>query len=120
MKTYSPNLEERAFLFQEAQALAGLMKDMGSLSVMVEEVAAKPKADNAKSKQKKKTKTTSNFRVTFVVAPESFDMRVEATAKDIYQAAIAAREETERQLNAIVNEVPRSSQPTKIPFEFLH
>jgi len=103
MKLYMPNAEERAFLFQEAQALEGLMKEIGSLRVVVE--TAEPK---------------TRYRVTFVVAPESVGMRVQATAQDLYQAAIAAKEETERQLNAIVNEAGGTTEPQKIPFEFLH
>ncbi len=106
MKPYIPNREERAFLFQEAQALSGFMKELGSLSVVVEEASPEQKSPQ--------------YRVTFVVAPESVDMRVQATGQNVYSAAIAAKEEAERQLNALVNEVPRAGQVLKIPSEFLH
>ena len=94
MKIYSPNREERAFLYQEAHDLEGLMKDLGSLSIMVEESTRK--------------KGTGQFRVTFVLAPESVGMKVQATDRNIYEATIAAKEEAQRQLNAIVNSLPRS------------
>lgn len=94
MKIYSPNREERAFLYQEAQDLESLMKDLGSLSIMVEETARK-----------------QNFRVTFVLAPESVGMKVQATDRNLFEAAIAAKEEAQRQLNAIVNALPRAPAP---------
>lgn len=112
MKIYNPNLEERAFLYQEAHDLEPLMKDLGSLTVMVEEVAPKRTAKNMK------------YRVTFMVAPESVGMRVQATDANLYEATIAAKEETLRQLNAIVNSMPRDwnvdPAKLKIPPELLH
>jgi len=95
MRIYSPNREERAFLYQEAQDLEDLMKDLGSLSVMVEET---------KTKRRKSPK----FRVTFVLAPESVGMTVAADSGNIYDATIAAKEEAQRQLNTIVNSLPRN------------
>jgi hypothetical protein len=98
MRIYTPNREERAFLYQEAQDLEALMKDLGSLSVMVEETGPKPHRDH------------SRFRVTFVLAPESVGMRVRATDANLFDATIAAKEEAQRQLNAIVNSLPRTAQ----------
>lgn len=95
MRIYSPNREERAFLYQEAQDLEALMKELGSLSVMVEETVSKKRH-------------ISRFRVTFVLAPESVGMTVQATDKNIFDATIAAKEEAQRQLNAIVNSLPRN------------
>ncbi|MGE0528113.1 MAG: hypothetical protein AB7P49_13680, partial [Bdellovibrionales bacterium] len=65
MKIYNPNREERAFLYQEAQDLQPLMKDLGTLSVMVEEVSDAQET-NLKSSRKRSRKETSekNFRVT--------------------------------------------------------
>jgi hypothetical protein len=110
MRIYTPNREERAFLYQEAQDLEALMKDLGSLSVMVEETALKKGRDRAK------------FRVTFVLAPESVGMKVQATDKNIFDATIAAKEEAQRQLNAIVNSMPRSMSTNAKPSlsELLH
>lgn len=107
MTIYNPSREERAFLYQEAQDLEPLMKDLGSLSVMVEETDKK------------------RFRVTFVVAPESVGMRVQATDSNLFDAAMAAKEEAARQLNAIVNAMPRqwkleSPEGTNIPRDLLH
>jgi hypothetical protein len=107
MTIYNPSREERAFLYQEAQDLEPLMKDLGSLTVMVEEVKK------------------SRYRVTFVVAPESVAMRVQATDSNIFDAAMAAKEEAARQLNAIVNSMPRqwnldALNGGKIPPEMLH
>lgn len=98
MKIYSPNREERAFLYQEAQELASLMKDLGSLSVMVEEMQNKRRND-------------ISYRVTFVLAPESVGMKVQATDGNFFEAAIAARNEAQRQLNAIVNSLPQEMAP---------
>jgi ribosome-associated translation inhibitor RaiA len=97
MRVYSPNREERAFLYQEARDLDDLMKDLGSLSVMVEE-----------SKVRRGRPVPSRFRVTFVLAPESVGMTVQADGRNIYDATIAAKEEAQRQLNAIVNSLPRN------------
>lgn len=99
MKIYSPNREERAFLYQEAQDLEDLMKDLGSLSIMVEETARK--------------RGVGQFRVTFVLAPESVGMKVQATDGNLYEATIAAKEEAQRQLNAIVNALPRTATTTR-------
>jgi hypothetical protein len=109
MKIYTPNREERAFLYQEAQDLEPLMKELGSLSVMVEETTAK------------KTKR-SKYRVTFVLAPESVGMKVQATDGNIFDATIAAKEEAQRQLNAIVNSMPRTPNAQGKPSlsDFLH
>lgn len=106
MKIYNPNREERAFLYQEAHDLETVMKDIGSLSVMVEETERR----------------TGGFRVTFLVAPESVGMRVQATDTNLYDATIAAKEETMRQLSEIVNSLPQQwhAQNLKIPPEFLH
>ena len=109
MKIYSPNREERAFLYQEAQDLEPLMKELGSLSVMVEETTMK------------KT-NRSRYRVTFVLAPESVGMKVQATDGNIFDATIAAKEEAQRQLNAIVNSMPRTASGQDKPSltDFLH
>lgn len=111
MKIYNPSREERAFLYQEAQDLEALMKDLGSLSVMVEEASRRPSK-------------VPTYRVTFMVAPESVGMRVQATDRNLYEATIAAKEETLRQLNAIVNSMPRQwnveQADRKIPPELLH
>ncbi len=109
MNIYNPSNEERAFLFQEAQSLEGLMKDLGSLSVMVEQIS--PKVEASKDFE---------YRVTFVVAPETVGMRVVATNQNIYEATIAAKEETARQLNAIVNQVALAEAEGTIPLEFMH
>ncbi len=114
MTIYNPNKEERAFLYQEAQELEPLVKDLGSLTVMVEE-------DVANESTRKKSK----FRVTFVVAPESVAMRVQATDSNLIEATIAAKEEVARQLNAIVNAMPRTwnldtKDGVNIPPEMLH
>ena len=113
MSIYNPNREERAFLYQEALDLEPLMKDLGSLTVMVEEV-----------QPKNGQRAVNRFRVTFVVAPESVAMRVQATDSNLYEATIAAKAEAQRQLNAIVNSLPRpanaNKQGTKIPSDLLH
>jgi hypothetical protein len=110
MKSYIPNAEERAFLFQEAQDLEPLIKELGTLSVLVEETLGKGRG-----------RKKPHYRVTFLVAPESVGMKVQATDKNLYDATIAAKRETERQLNAIVNSMPRQAEAlTKIPPEFLH
>lgn len=106
MKVYTPNLEERAFLYQEAQDLEPLLKNLGSLSVLVEE------NNSAKGQN-------SEFRVTFVVAPESFSMQVQATDANLYDAAKAAKEEAQRQLNTLVNALPIESA-VQIPRDLLH
>ncbi len=113
MKLYTPNREERAFLYQEANDLEPLMRDLGSLTVLVEEMPGQ----SAKRPQCK-------YRVTFVLAPESFGMRVQAVDGSLIEAAIAAKTEAQRQLNAIVNSLPRDLNldpgGTKPPAEFLH
>jgi hypothetical protein len=113
MSLYTPNSEERAFLYQEAHDLEALMKDLGSLTVMVEQVAYS-------ETEKKK----SQYRVTFVVAPESVGMRVQATDSNLFDATIAAKDETARQLNALVNALPRAPQSettgSPLPPELLH
>lgn len=91
MKIYTPNIEERAFLYQEAHDLEPLVRNLGTLSVMVE-------------KQKR------DYRVTFMVAPESMGMRVEAMAADLYSATIAAKDVAIRQLNSLVNSMPRQHE----------
>ena len=114
MKIYNPNREERAFLYQEAQEIEPMMKDLGSLSVMVEEIPSK----------KNKKAANQRFRVTFVVAPESVGMKVQAVDSNLYDATIAAKAEAQKQLNAILNSMPRQwavdADGTKIPAEFLH
>jgi hypothetical protein len=107
MKVYNPNAEERAFLYQEAQSLEPLIRNLGSLTVLVEEVPRKS-ADE-------------RFRVTFVVAPENGGMRIQATDANIYDATMAAKAEAERQLNHLLNSVPRSLMPeAKIPLDLMH
>lgn len=96
MKIYNPNREERAFLYQEAQGLEHLVKNLGSLSVMVEEMVTKSE-DRA-----------NDYRVTFMVAPESFGMKVAAIDDNMFDATIAAKNEVVRQLSAIVNSMPRA------------
>lgn len=105
MTVYNPNLEERAFLYQEANDLEPFVKNFGSLSVLVEEL------------KEKTAKSGYRYRVTFMVAPESVDMQVQATDTSLYNAAKAAKEEAQRQLNALVNAMPANSQ---IPRELLH
>jgi hypothetical protein len=111
MKVYNPNREERAFLYQEAQDLEALMKDLGSLSVMVEEGGAGKRP-------------SPRYRVTFVVAPETVGMKVQATDSNLLDATIAAKTEAQKQLNAIVNSLPRQwnidLKNFKIPSELLH
>ena len=102
MKVYTPNREERAFLYQEAQDLEPLMKNLGSLSVLIEETAQKGR----------KGAVESRYRVTFVVAPESVGMKVQASHDNLFAATISAKTETLRQLNAIVNAMPQDKEGT--------
>lgn len=97
MKIYNPTQEERAFLYQEAQDLAPLVKDIGSLSVMVEE--------NGPQK---------GYRVTFLVAPESMGLQVQAESDNIFQATIDAKEEAQRQLNALINALSTPRPPSEV------
>lgn len=97
MKIYNPNLEERAFLYQEAQDLAPLVKDLGSLSIMVEQTFDKG------ANQNQVLNRENRYRVTFVVAPESMGIQIQAEEEDLFSATIAAKEEAQRQLNALVN-----------------
>ncbi|NJM09919.1 MAG: hypothetical protein HC883_03235 [Bdellovibrionaceae bacterium] len=88
------------------------MKDLGSLTVVVEQVDTP-------------AKTKNRYRVTFVVAPESVGMRVQATDNNLFEAVIAAKAEALRQLNAIVNAMPRqwnldAQKGGGIPPELLH
>ncbi len=104
MKIYNPNLEERAFLYQEAQDLAPLVKDLGSLSIMVEQTSTGGRELEA---------SENRYRVTFVVAPESMAIQIHAEEDDLFSATIAAKEEAQRQLNALVNALdPQSGNPT--------
>ena len=107
MKVYNPSREERAFLYQEAQSLELLIKNLGSLTVLVEQNPAH-----------------QDFRVTFMVAPETVGMRVQATDSNLFSATMAAKAETERQLNALVNALPRAHQEDQtdqtLPSENLH
>ncbi len=99
MRIYNPSLEERAFLYQEAQDLAPLVKDLGSLSIMVEESGQD--ATEALSENR--------YRVTFVVAPESMGLQIHAEENNLFSATIAAKEEAQRQLNALVNALDPSN-----------
>lgn len=101
MKVYSPDPEERAFLYQEAQALEPLVKDLSSLTVVVEEFP-QIKAGKARKGQ-------GLFRVSFVLGPEAGGMRIQATDQNIYKATMAAKNEAEKQLNALVNALPRTT-----------
>lgn len=104
MKIYNPNLEERAFLYQEAQDLAPLVKDLGSLSIMVEQTLGK---------EDEPAQSENRYRVTFVVAPESVGMEIQAEEEDLFSATIAAKEEAQRQLNALVNALdPQTAVPS--------
>lgn len=102
MKIYNPSLEERAFLYQEAQDLAPLVKDLGSLSILVEQDA----------EQKPEEDVENRYRVTFLVAPESMGIQIHAEESNLFAATIAAKEEAQRQLNALVNALdPQLAQP---------
>lgn len=106
MKIYNPNLEERAFLYQEAQDLAPLVKELGSLSIMVEEFAT----------LEPKSQPQSSYRVTFLVAPETMGLQIQAENGNLFIATIEAKNEAQKQLNALVNAL----SPGKLPAELLH
>lgn len=91
MKLYQPNQDEKAFLYQQAFELESLVKDLGSLSVMVEEMG---------------NKTRHKFVVTFVVAPEAMQFRVRAMGDTLVEATMAAREKAQKQLSALMNVMP--------------
>lgn len=102
MKIYNPSAEERAFLYQEAQDLAPFVRELGSLSIMVEENEAHNDDEN-------------RYRVTFLVAPESMGIQIQAEEDNLFAATIAAKEEAQRQLNALVNALdPQSMRPTTL------
>lgn len=103
MKIYAPNAEERAFLYQEASSLEPMTRDLGTLSVMVEDGG------------------DSGYRVTFVVAPETVGLRVQATGANLFDATIAAKDETARQLNQVVNALtPEDYHLSRDPGDILH
>lgn len=107
MKLYNPNREERAFLYQEAQSLEPLIRDLGTLTVLVEELPQQ--------------KNNGRFRVTFVVAPENGGFRIQATDHNIFEATMAAKAKAEEQLNSLVNSLPRSPKKRGgIPLELMH
>lgn len=97
MKIYSPNLEERAFLYQEVQVIEPMIKDMGTMTVMVEE---------AEHKEDTKKKLNTKFRVTMMLLPESMKMEIKTEGSNLYDAVIAAREEAVRKLSAVLNAMP--------------
>lgn len=96
MKIYSPNIEERAFLYQEVQVIEPMIKDMGTMTIMVEE---------AEHKEDKK-KLDAKFRVTMMLLPESMKMEIKTESSNLYDAVIAAREEAVRKLSAVLNAMP--------------
>lgn len=100
MKIYNPSAEERAFLYQEAQDLAPLVKDLGTLSVLVEE-----------TEQSAAAASENRYRVTFLVAPESMGLQIQAENPNLFAATIEAKEETQRQLNALINALNPKSNP---------
>ncbi len=104
MRVYNPNLEERAFLYQEAQDLAPLVKDFGSLSILVEAIQDKSASGSAENR----------YRVTFLVAPESMGIQIQAETDNLFSATIAAKEEAQRQLNAIINALDLSHPPNGV------
>ena len=57
-----------------------------------------------------------------MTAVESVGMTVQATDRNIFDATIAAKEEAQRQLNAIVNSMPRTMDAHDKPSlsDFLH
>lgn len=115
MKVYNPNAEERAFLYQEAQALEPLVKDLGGpITVMVEEFP--------QVKSGRKRRDQGLFRVSFVLSPEAGGLTIQATDKNLYDATIAAKAEAERTLNAVVNAIPHKELPASgpLPSPYLH
>jgi hypothetical protein len=45
----------------------------------------------------------NGYRVTFLVAPESMGLQIQAEDDNLFEATIAAKEEAQRQLNALIN-----------------
>jgi len=111
---FEPSLEEKAFLFQQVQELEAVATQFGSLTILVEE----RHPDNDPS--------DLSYEVTFVVAPENLDFRIQATGKNLYSTCMAAKEEAKARLSQLINQVPDQAlaaaraDSIKIPPELLH
>lgn len=130
MKIYQPSKEETAFLYQQAFELEPLVKDLGSLTVLVEEVEVVDEAASTERSadsdrelnlapefapelqdvnaevQASPTLGKHQYAVTFVVAPESMQFKVRGVGNSLVEATIAAKTEARRQLNTLMNSLP--------------
>ena len=92
-KQLQASSEVKAFIYQQVQDLESYVKDLGSLGVYLEEA---DKESKVKGEQ---------YSVTFVIAPENYNLKVSAQADDIYQACLKAKDEVMKKTNQLLNAI---------------
>lgn len=94
-QAFEPNLEAKAFIYQQVQELEDEVKDLGSLSVFVEKEETIDTEDNRVLENK--------YAVTFVIDPENLNLKVRAESQNIFSACISAKNVAKSKLLQLKN-----------------
>lgn len=92
---FEPDVEQKAFIYQQVHELEEQVKNLGGLMVFVE----KEEVIDSDTQEKLEHK----FAVTFIVDPENLNLKVRAESENLYSACLSAKKVTQSKLAAILN-----------------
>ena len=94
-QAFEPDVEQKAFIYQQVHELEEQVKDLGGLMVFVE------KEEVIDSETQKALE--HKFAVTFVIDPENLNLKVRAESDDLYSACLSAKAVTQSKLSKLIN-----------------
>lgn len=94
-QAFEPDVEQKAFIYQQVHELEDQVKNLGGLMVFVE------KEEVIDSQTQKEL--DHKFAVTFVIDPENLNLKVRAESDDLYSACLSAKAVTQSKVFQLIN-----------------
>jgi hypothetical protein len=101
-QAFEPDLEAKAFIYQQVQELEDHLRNLGGLTVYVEKEEL---LENESG-----TVIDDNYAVTFVIDPDNLNLRVRAESKNIYSACLSAKTVAQSKLSQLLNHRPQEDR----------
>lgn len=94
-QAFEPDLEAKAFIYQQVQELEDHIRHLGGMTVYVEKEEVTDDTGRNVGDE--------NYAVTFVIDPENLNLRVRAESKNIYSACLSAKSVAQSKLEQLMN-----------------
>ncbi len=105
-----PSGEEKTFVYQQVLELKSFLLNSGSIAVILE-----------KSQNEKKQ---SQYSVTFVLVPETLNLKVQSQGDNLFDACISAKNKARKTITQLINHIDQPDRKLQVEhfkkFPYLH